>query len=155
MSTTLSDKHHKARIAHYCDLCSRRIEPGETYRRVRVVDAGEAWTSWGCEHCEALSVLLGPWLDQGEGISEDDIGEFEPSTIAEARLWIYWKRQWRTRNGDLRPVPRTPDDSGVCQCGHQFYTHSRGHLLDLDAPNAGGCRRCPNCPTYSPAALAA
>lgn len=91
-------------------MCGRTIEPGESYKRDRVVDCGDAWTWRECAHCESMVSLL--WVSyfsdvcwRGEGYSADDMGEFEPSSIAEARLKVYWKRGWRRRDGSLRPVP--------------------------------------------------
>lgn len=109
---TISQEHPVARKPHRCNMCYRRIEPGERYLKAFVVDSGDAWTWKECEHCEAMIHILREQLldaiDYGEGYSSDTMGEFEPSTIAEARLKVYWQHGWRRRDGTLRPVPELP-----------------------------------------------
>ncbi|RIT32723.1 hypothetical protein D2E76_23210 [Mycobacteroides abscessus] len=109
---TISREHPVARKPHRCNMCYRRIEPGERYLKSFNVDSGEGWTWKECEHCDAMLGLL--WhqllepLDYGEGYDSDTMGEFEPSTIGEARLKVYWRHGWRRRDGTLRPVPEPP-----------------------------------------------
>lgn len=105
---SIANEVRRARKSHTCLLCGRTIGPGEIYRHQRNVDCGDIWTWRNCAHCD---VLL-DWLytttrlyDWDEGATPDSIGEWEPETIAEARLKIYWRHQWRTRSGELRPVP--------------------------------------------------
>lgn len=110
---TISDERPVARKPHRCEMCSRRIDPGEQYHRQFIVDAGEAWTWKTCAHCEvfidviwdALSEYCNMW---DEGIGQDSAADFEPSNLYEARLKVYWRNGWRRRDGSLRPVPQKP-----------------------------------------------
>lgn len=69
------------------------------------VDSGEAWTWKECEHCSAMIAILWEHFAWDDTYSQDTMGEFEPSTIAEARIKVYWQHYWRRRDGSLYPVP--------------------------------------------------
>ena len=106
----LSDTRiRSARKEHMCSLCMRTIEPGEPYRRQRNVYYGEAFTYRGCAHCDALVRALmetgDDWFDDGEGYTRADIAEYQPRSVAIARLLVQWRRKWRRRDGALYPVP--------------------------------------------------
>lgn len=108
MMQTLTDIRRKARIHHRCMLCRRLIEPGEMYRyQVNVYAGIYSWKN--CEHCNQFVSLLwsfDPWaLDRDEGFSWDAIQEWEPETIEQLRLKVYWKNGWRRRDGTLRELP--------------------------------------------------
>lgn len=109
---TISREHPVARKPHRCCMCYRQIEPGERYLRAFSANSDGAWTWKECQHCEAMVVLLWhqafEWAAYDEGYNADTMGEFEPSTIAEARLQVYWRHGWRRRDGTLRPVPQPP-----------------------------------------------
>ncbi len=98
-----------ARKAHQCSLCYRTIEPGEKYDRQHSVFDGRAYAFKSCAHCQALVDIIGwdrlSWDD--EGYSADSISEFEPASVAEARLIVGWRHKWRHRSGDLWAVPET------------------------------------------------
>lgn len=105
MSVHYADSHPVARKRHICDMCSRSIEPAEKYRRSAGMDGSSAWTWRECAHCEAFARLAyrRSWHDDGYG--PDLFGEFEPMTVAEARVWAQWRRRWRRLDGSLYPVP--------------------------------------------------
>jgi hypothetical protein len=96
-----------ARAEHTCNLCHRTIRVGTGYRRVRMVDGPDGWIWKECPHCTAfihLASLDALWYD--DGLTHDDVRDFEPSTVSEARWWIQWKRRWTRRDGTLYPIPR-------------------------------------------------
>lgn len=76
--------HHVARKTHACDLCLRRIEPGERYARQRGYDAGDAWTFRACPHCEAVWAIydIEPF---DTGLTYDDMDGW-----ASSRDWRDW-----------------------------------------------------------------
>jgi hypothetical protein len=89
-------------------MCGRRIDPGEIYNHQRNVDSGSIRVWKQCAHCEAAVHILDLWGWAGrpdEGIGPELMADFEPETIAQARIWLGWKRQWRRRDGTLREVP--------------------------------------------------
>jgi hypothetical protein len=97
--------HPTAKKAHVCETCGRTINPGETYMRGSGYGDGEAHTWKECAHCEAYVELVARRLGDEE-YSFDSIAEWdEPKTIAEARVWVQWKRKWTNRAGDLYPIP--------------------------------------------------
>jgi hypothetical protein len=105
---TIADERRRARKPHQCQMCFRQIDVGETYRHQRNVDGGYIWTWKDCAHCEAAVRILDLWMWAGmpdDGFGPDSMGAFEPETIAQARIWLGWKTQWRRRDGTLREVP--------------------------------------------------
>ena len=109
---TLTSVLRKARVSHVCELCGRLIEAGETYRyQVNVFDCIYTWKC--CVHCDELMKILwhcDPWsFDRDEGFSRDAVGEWEPETIGQLRLKVYWNLKWRKRDGTLREVPVLED----------------------------------------------
>ena len=43
-----------------------------------------------------------------ERVPADDIAEWRPDTVWEARYRAQWRRRWRRRDGDLYPIPTAP-----------------------------------------------
>ncbi|WP_156649146.1 hypothetical protein [Mycobacteroides abscessus] len=109
---TISREHPVARKPHRCCMCYRQIEPGERYLRAFNAHDGYVWTWKECEHCQVMVTLLWDqvfeWTAYDEGYNADTMGEFEPSTIGEARLKVYWRHGWRRRDASLRPLPELP-----------------------------------------------
>lgn len=108
MIETLHQGQRKARKAHHCSLCGRTIEPGETYEyQINIYDE-HIYTWKECAHCDAMRCRIdfSGWAGYpDEGIDADDIGEYEPRSIAEARLIVGWRTKWRRKDGTLREVP--------------------------------------------------
>lgn len=103
---TIAHEWRTARKQHTCQLCWRTIEPGERYLHQRNVDYGDIWTWRNCAHCDTLMAIIAQiGYDHDYGITADDIGEWEPETIAHLRLKVYWQHSWRKPDGTLRPVP--------------------------------------------------
>lgn len=97
----------KARKSQQCTVCYRVIDPGETYRRGRGFDGGDAWTWADCAHCFAVQKLYDP--SDYEGMTSSDSVEqwIENGArdIAEARCMAGVRMKWRTKSGALMPVP--------------------------------------------------
>jgi hypothetical protein len=108
MVDTLNRAIRKARKAHECSMCGRTIEPGESYDWSSNVYDGDFYVWKQCAHCDAMVRILNLhyWAAfPDEGLGPDDVGEFEPETIAQARIFIGWKTGWRRKDGTLREVP--------------------------------------------------
>lgn len=108
MTVWLDETSPRARKEHKCQLCFRVIEPGETYRRQACVDGGAAYTFKACEHCDAyvpLIDLLGQMADPWDGYTCEDLIEYEPQDVTEARWRAQYRRKWRRRDGALYPIP--------------------------------------------------
>lgn len=105
MSTYWHSTTPRARKAHRCCLCSRTIEPGETYRRGAGMGDGTAWTWIECGHCnEFVRVAYRrSWMD--DGYDQELLIDFEPNDVAEARIRAQWRRKWRRIDGTLYPLP--------------------------------------------------
>ncbi|MFE3052317.1 hypothetical protein [Nocardia sp. NPDC059239] len=101
--------HHRprARKAHQCMMCARRIDPGEVYHRQFGRDGGDVWTWKECQHCTAATKILGLWQlhSYEEGIGPIDFEEYEPGTAEQVRLIAGWRAQWRHEDGSLWEVP--------------------------------------------------
>lgn len=52
--TVLDDQSPRARKRHRCSVCTRFIEPGETYRRLRVITDDGPDVHKSCQHCELV-----------------------------------------------------------------------------------------------------
>lgn len=108
---------HTRRVAnrpHVCETCGRTIDRGETYDRQFTAD-GHVWVYKECVHCTALVARWNIWeFADTDGYGMDDLHEYrgQLSTIADARLWVQWKRRWRRYDGTLYPVPaRTAEEA--------------------------------------------
>lgn len=114
MIETLNRAARKARKQHHCSMCGRVIDPGETYDCSTNIYDGNLYTWKQCRHCDAMVQILKlhDWAGYpDEGIGPDDVGEFEPETIAQARIIIGWRGKWRRKDGTLREVPaREPEE---------------------------------------------
>ena len=80
MPEIIRDEIRKARKAHTCDLCSKGIHPGETYRYSFNKDGGTAYPFSTHLQCWKIATALWEWFDPDEGISEghfeDDLREY-------------------------------------------------------------------------------
>lgn len=94
--TVLDNVTPVARKQHRCSVCYRTIEPGETYRRQRVItdDGPDVWKS--CAHCDrvfdAVWASLGSdsayFMDEGIDLSEW-LREYEIEPLN-----TMFRRQW-------------------------------------------------------------
>jgi hypothetical protein len=101
---TLSQSKPKARKAHWCEWCGRTIEPGEVYQRAALLGDDGLYDWANCLHCAALVGLCD--IDgYDEGISDEDILEWEPPDIEALRWKVLWRKKWRRADGTLYPVP--------------------------------------------------
>lgn len=94
-----------ARIEHHCQLCGRTIQPGEKYNRQRNVGDDGPYVFKACAHCHAYVKLAGiaDWCD--DGYTADDVWEYEPGDMTEARWRAQHRRKWMRRDGALYPIP--------------------------------------------------
>lgn len=103
--THSQDTEPVARKPHACDMCRRTIHPGEKYRRGAGMDGSSAWTWKECAHCAALVTVAWRRSHLDEGYTEELFHDFEPQSIAEARVRAPMRRQWARCDGSLYPVP--------------------------------------------------
>lgn len=103
--TTFIHTHPVARTVHWCEMCGRRIDPGETYQRAAGLDGSAAWTWKQCVHCDALvPYLLNTYGEDEYG--QDMLYEWEPDTVKHLRVKaLAVRRKWRRRDGSLYPIP--------------------------------------------------
>lgn len=108
VTTTLSRSQPVARKPHGCGWCGRTIQPGEKYDRASYIwEDGQLYTWAGCLHCLEFIRIIG-WhvLDpDAEGVSEDDLNEWEPASLFELRLKALWRKNWARRDGTLYAIP--------------------------------------------------
>ncbi|WP_251151372.1 hypothetical protein [Cellulosimicrobium sp. Marseille-Q4280] len=104
--TTYLHSRPRARKAHVCDVCSRTIEPGETYTRGVGLDGGAgAWTYRYCAHCAVLITYLSVWFNEDEYVARELVENWEPRTGAGRAVKAAAENRWRTGDGALTPVP--------------------------------------------------
>lgn len=102
----LWDETPTARTHHECSGCGRTINPGETYRRMRIVGDDGPYTHKQCAHCRAfITLYINEFCpDPSDGWYPEDIQEWEPDTdVAKEhrrRFFIGWRH-----GRDLYPVP--------------------------------------------------
>lgn len=104
-------KQIKARKPHKCGECHREIAPGESYERHVSMYEGSASTNKTCSHCLVLADWLG---DNCDGYLftrviedfEEHAGEYNRDDIRQ--LAAMARRDWRTTEGDLLPIPQKP-----------------------------------------------
>lgn len=102
----LSSVLYVARKEHRCSLCGRMIRVGEQYgRQTNIGDDGlHVWKE--CGHCRVLANLL-DLIDccDEDGYTSETVLEFDPETVAEARLLALFRKKWTRRDGTLYPHP--------------------------------------------------
>lgn len=105
--TTWIHTHPRARDWHRCDMCSRQIDPGETYLRGVGLD-GKAWPWKECTHCQAARELYDITWDHFE-YDPDCFDEWCSDVRGagpELRAAAGYRSQWRTQSGSLWPMPK-------------------------------------------------
>jgi hypothetical protein len=99
--------HPKARWPHLCDMCRRVIDAGEVYKRGAGFD-GTAWSWKECTNCEAVLRIYGLG-DIHDGYNPDHFEDWAsdggPRDLNEARDMAGFRQQWRTKAGNLWPLP--------------------------------------------------
>lgn len=105
MSEFWSRTHPRARVQHRCEMCGRTIDPGEVYLKGYGGDRGDThgWTE--CAHCEAMQVRFD--IQDGGGYDPDMLYQWarDPQNVTELRAAAGYLMKWRTRAGNLIPVP--------------------------------------------------
>lgn len=84
----------RARKEHICDMCSRRIQPGETYKRQFMAD-GDIWTWKECQHCTIVAswyqnrvhLMRGETYDADFVMAELDDNDLGHVTTLMANRW--------------------------------------------------------------------
>ena len=104
----------RARDAHTCGDCHRRIDPGEFYVRVKIFLTREVFTWKSCVHCQAVLKLYEiPEKVDAEGNREQGYPDFrrwanrpyDTAPMHERFARDGWKHGWRGEEGFLWPVP--------------------------------------------------
>jgi hypothetical protein len=106
-----SDVERRANKEHRCDECRRTIAKGERYRHSTGKWEGDIVTSKQCAHCRAaarwLLVVCDGWVYEAieEDLREHVNGEeSEVGSWALARLCAWMARDWKDRDGNIRPL---------------------------------------------------
>lgn len=99
---------------HDCSLCGREIEPGEQYRRTKILGDDGLYTFKECAHCRAFCALYGDefTFDSFEGYTDVDVAEWEPTTPEAIELRRRFLIRW-THGRDLYPIPGTESEDGA------------------------------------------
>lgn len=116
----------KARKDHKCDECNRTIKKGEEYRFTTGALDGYWNSNHVCHHCTFATRWLWTncygYVDGGvhEDIQyhlEEEIRPGHPCFYAMARVFVGMNRRWKSKSGELMPLPREipplPDVSKV------------------------------------------
>jgi hypothetical protein len=117
--TVLSDVYHRARKAHTCDFCDRRIQPDEHYRRVRAISIeGDPYTYKECLHCRSFIEVCPLWRDFGDddyGLDPDLIrNDWEPADEFCQEMKRQFVGRWREPDSvQLYPIPPS-EHAGRC-----------------------------------------
>ena len=98
-----------ARKLHTCENCGRKIDQGEKYHSYDGIYDGIANAWKDCRHCAALISMFDLYGIYDEGVGPDEVGEWEPETVAGLRAKVYWRKRWRRPDGTLYPVPQRED----------------------------------------------
>lgn len=96
------DSWPTARKRHYCGICYRSIQPGETYWRQAGFD-GNAWTNKTCEHCERVEWAYLRSVMESEYDREDIIEWWLPDEYP--AVYAQMLAGWRFPDGELVPLP--------------------------------------------------
>jgi len=102
----LSEDNHKARKRHVCDSCMRHIEPGEVYRRARIVNGGDAWVFKAHTPCHKAGLILadkGYMGDDDALVNVIDMEREDRETVAAEDPEVA-RKCWPEK--DLEPEPR-------------------------------------------------
>ncbi|WP_066303274.1 hypothetical protein [Arthrobacter luteolus] len=97
----------KARKPHTCQTCFRKIDIGEQYESRFGIDDGNPHRFKRCAHCVAVWSIWEP--EDIDGLISDDGYDSWASSDArdlhELRNMVYFRRQWRRKDGTLYPLP--------------------------------------------------
>lgn len=94
--------HRVARKPHVCSLCRRRIDKGETY--LYGTGHEDAFWHWKeCAHCEWMQTTFD--ISDDGMYSDEMLAGFEPRNMVELRAVAGYRMKWRTKMGNLLPVP--------------------------------------------------
>lgn len=104
----------KARKQHRCEMCGRRIDPGEEYLH-GVGMEGSVWVWKECAHCKAARLLYDidydgeynadyfeAWVDDSRWPSFETM---TPEQFHQLRHAAGYTMRWRTKGGNLLPIP--------------------------------------------------
>jgi hypothetical protein len=107
--TVLDDQKPTARIEHWCSTCCRIIQPGETYRRIRLITDDGPDVYKGCAHCEAVFNEI--WrTDPDVRYYEDGVDLHEYLREADCfPLLRLFEKQWRNVGSDELPLKCLPN----------------------------------------------
>lgn len=119
----------RARTMHYCEMCARVIQPGETYIRGRGVDDGRWWSSAVCKHCDQLAQYVIRVFDLDDGCFAEDIHEWEPESVEHLRVKAQWLRGWAA-GVCLRGAPKGPARLRTSEDRGSSSYHPRPRLSD-------------------------
>lgn len=106
MSFYASAEERVARQPHVCNVCSRKIERGETYEHQNSYQ--DRWVSWRtCAHCRAaVDTAWNLRLLDDEWDSQQLIDALAEHSVTTARLAVGIRRRWLAFCGyKLLPVP--------------------------------------------------
>ena len=120
---TLSDDTRTARKEHHCSSCARIIRKGERYRASCNITDDGPYTWKECAHCQPLCQFLLHalnWCDDDGYYPLEQIPEWEPRTIAHARLRVMFMRRWTRHDGTLYPVPALTTEEAVSKYGYSY-----------------------------------
>jgi hypothetical protein len=97
----------RARKAHTCSTCRRRIDAGERYEVGRSLVDGTWHTYRQCAHCSAVWSLYRPEDDEGcvSPWGYDNWCGWGARDVTELRHMAQWRRGWRRNDGVLYPFP--------------------------------------------------
>lgn len=102
-----SPETRKARKPHTCHTCFRRIDPGEHYTSQFTIYNDNPHRFKQCAHCVAAWNIWRP--EDSDGLISEDgydcwAGDYARD-LNELRNMVYFRQQWRRKDGTLHPVP--------------------------------------------------
>lgn len=98
--TVYRESHRKAKKAHSCSECNRKIQSGEKYHYVFSVFEGSTFVAKTCEHCYIAQNLLArecggfAHCEVMQDLREH-ISEMLPWSMTAARLAVGMRRKWK------------------------------------------------------------